>query len=193
VCKWIRAFALACAVLLGPATKENLMTTTTSTAPSTSKLSPHLVWLFAFGAVAAGVGSSFALAGFGQKVTAAVYFGIVALGGFGSTYLTRASVTRSVLVFLGAALTAAVAYYFLVDYIFRTATTVMSDAVSGGQAHADGVKAGAVFGHFFGMFAAIVVFLETSVAGVAGVIAGRKAAAGGIASLSRGGGVRIRI
>jgi hypothetical protein len=166
-------------------------TTTTSTA-TTTKLSPNLVWLFATAAVAAGIGSSFALAGLGQKATAAIYFGIVAIGGFVSTYATRASITRAVMAFLSVALLAAVAYYFLVDYVFRTATTTMTDAMSGGAAHADGARAGSVFGHMFGVVVAMLVFLETGVAGVVGIVAGRKAATGGATALSRGG-VRIRI
>jgi hypothetical protein len=172
------------------------MTTTTPTTPTTTtttpKLSANLVWLFALAAVAAGIGSSFALAGLGQKVTAAIYFGVVAVGGFASTYLTRATITRAVFAFLGVALVAAIAYFFLIDYIFRTATTTMTDAMSGGAAHAEGAKAGSVFGNVFGVFAAVIVFLETGVAGVVGIIAGRKAATSGVAGVARSG-VRIRI
>jgi hypothetical protein len=170
---------------------DHMTTSTTPSTPST-KLSPNLVWLFALVAVAAGIGISYALAGLGQKVTAAVYFGVVAIGGFASTYTTRATIMRGVLAFLGIALVAAVAYYFLVDHIFSTATTTMSDAMSGGAAHAEGEKAGSALGHTFGMFVAIIVFLETSVAGVVGVVAGRKAATGGMASVARSG-VRVRI
>ena len=155
------------------------MTTTT-----TSKLSSHTIWLFAFGSIAAGIAASFALSGLGQKVTAAAYFAIVAIGGFASTYLTRARVRGAVLAFLTAAAVAAVAYFFLVDHIFRTATTVLSDAVSGGQAHAQGAQAGAVFGRVFGVFVAALVFLETIVAGIAGAVAGAKSRGqGGLAAL----------
>ena len=42
-----------------------------------TKLSPHTTWLFAFGSIAAGIISSYALSGLGQKVTAAVDFAIV--------------------------------------------------------------------------------------------------------------------
>lgn len=155
-----------------------------TTSTPTSKLSPHATWIFAFAAVAAGIGASFALSGLGQKVTAAVYFAIVAIGGFGSMYLTRARMGGAVLAFLGAAVVAAVAYFFLVDHIFRTATTVMTDAVSGGQAHEQGVQAGAMFGRVFGIFVAAMVFLETSVAGVIGAFAGWKSRGqGGLAAL----------
>lgn len=154
---------------------------TTATSP---KLSPHTTWLFAFGSIACGIATSFALSGLGQKVTAAVYFAIVAIGGFAATYLTRARVRGAILAFLTAAAVAAVAYFFLVDHIFRAATTVVTDAVSGGQAHAQGVQAGAMFGRVFGLFVAAIVFLETAIAGLAGSIAGAKSRGqGGLAAL----------
>jgi hypothetical protein len=157
------------------------MTTTTE-----SKLSAHTTWLFAFGAIATGIAVSYALAGLGQKVTAAVYFGIVALGGFGSTYLTRARTGGAILAFLVGAAVAAGSYYLLVDHIFRDATTVMSDAVSGGQAHAQGVQAGAQLGKTMGIFVAAIVFLETIVAGIAGAVAGVKSRGqGGLAAIGR--------
>jgi len=145
------------------------MTTTTN-----SKLSPATTWLFAFGSIAAGIATSYALSGLGQKVTAAVYFAIVAIGGFASTYMTRARVRGAVLAFLTAATVAAISYFFLVDHLFKTATVVMSDAVSGGQAHEQGVAAGATFGKVFGVFVAVIVFLETTVAGIAGAVTGAK-------------------
>jgi hypothetical protein len=151
---------------------------------NSTKLSPHTTWLFAFGAVAAGIATSFALQGLGQKVTAAVYFAVVALGGFASTYLTRARLRGAVLSFVVAATAAAIGYFFLVDHIFSTATTVMTDAVSNGQAHEQGVKAGAAFGKMFGVFVAVIVFLESIVAGIGGAIAGDKTRGqGGLAAL----------
>ena len=154
------------------------------TTQAPSKLSPHTIWLFAFGSIAAGIASSYALSGFGQKVTAGVYFAVVAIGGFASTYLTRARIRGAVLAFLTAAAVAAVAYVFLVDALFRTATTTMSDVVSGGQAHAQGVAAGAAMGKVFGIFVAAVVFLETIVAGIGGAIAGSKSRGeGGLVAL----------
>ena len=155
-----------------------------TTASDSNKLSSHTTWLFAFGSIAAGIATSYALSGLGQKVTAAVYFAIVAIGGFASTYLTRARVRGAVLSFLTAATVAAIAYFFLVDHIFRATTTVMTDAVSGGQAHVQGVQAGAMFGRVFGIFVAAIVFLETTVAGIAGSIAGAKSRGGsGLAAL----------
>lgn len=146
-----------------------------------TKLSAHTTWLFSFGAIAAGIGASYATAGFGQKVTAAVYFAIVAIGGFASTYLTKARVRGAVLSFLTAGAVAAVAYYFLVSSMFSTATQVVADA---GGAHAEGVKAGAKLGNMFGIFVAVIVFLESIVAGIGGAIAGDKArGAGGLAAL----------
>jgi hypothetical protein len=117
-------------------------------------------------------------------VTAAVYFGLVAIGGFGSTYLTNARIRGGVLAFLIAGAVAGVSYFFLVDHIFRTITTTAIDATSMGQAHAQGVDAGNVFGRTFGIFAGAMVFLETIVAGIGGAVAGSKAkGSGGIAAL----------
>ena len=155
------------------------------TTANSQKLSSHTIWLFAFGSVAAGIASSYAVAGLGQKVAAGIYFALVAIGGFASTYLTRARVRGAVLAFLTAATVAAIGYFFLVDHIFRTATTTLTDAVSGGAAHADGAKAGAVFGKTFGIFVAVIVFLETIVAGIGGAVAGGKVRGqGGLSALS---------
>jgi hypothetical protein len=139
-----------------------------------SKLSPHTIWLFAFLSIAAGIATSYALSGLGQKVTAAVYFGIVAIGGFLSTYLTRARVRGAVLAFLAGGAVAAIAYYMLVNRIVADATTVMSDAASGGAATTEGAKAGATLGKTMGIFVAAIVFLETIVAGIGGAVAGSK-------------------
>jgi hypothetical protein len=161
-----------------PPPKEIFMTTTQT------KLSPHTTWLFAFGSIATGIVASYALSGLGQKVTAAVYFAIVAIGGFASTYLTRARLGGAILAFLAAAAVAAISYFFLVDHIFRDATTVLADGVSGGQAHAQGLEAGAQLGKTMGIFVAVLVFLETIVAGIAGSIAGAKSrGAGGLQAL----------
>jgi hypothetical protein len=151
-----------------------------------NKLSQHTTWLFAFGSIAAGIAVSYALAGLGQKVTAAVYFAIVALGGFGATYFTRARAGGAVLTFLVGAAVAAAGYYVLVDHLFSTATSVMSDAVSGGQAHEQGLQAGAQIGKTMGIFVAAIVFLETLVAGIAGSVAGLKArGSSGLAAIGR--------
>jgi hypothetical protein len=149
-----------------------------------AKLSPHTTWLFAFGAVVAGIGLSFALSGLGQKVTAAVYFAVVAIGGFASTYLTRATVRGAVLSFVTAGLVAAVAYYLLVSHVVASATTTLGTAASGGAAASEAAKAGGTFGAVFGVVAAVVVLVESLVAGIGGAIAGNKVRAqGGLASL----------
>lgn len=149
-----------------------------------TKLSPHTTWLFAFGAVAVGIGASYATAGFGQKVAAAVYFAVVAIGGFASTYFTRARVRGAVLSFLTAATVASIAYFFLVDAIFSGATSAVADATQTGTAHAQTVDAGAKMGKIFGIFVAAIVFLETIVAGIGGAFAGNKVRGqGGFAAL----------
>ncbi|HEY5921326.1 MAG TPA: hypothetical protein VIV11_06635 [Kofleriaceae bacterium] len=150
-----------------------------------NKLSPHTTWLFAFGSVAAGIAASYALNGLGTKVTAAVYFALVAIGGFASTYLSRARVRGAVLSFFTAAAVAAVAYFFLVSSLFEQTTTVMTDTVSGGAATAEGAKAGAAMGKTFGIFVAAIIFLETIVAGIGGAIAGGKLRGqGGLSALT---------
>jgi hypothetical protein len=155
-----------------------------STSSASTKLNPQLTWLFALGALVVGVAVAYALSGLGNKVVAGAYAAIVGAAGFASTYLTRARVRLAVLAFLGAAAIAAVAYFYLVSHVFRTATTVMTDVASGGQAHAEGVKVGGIFGNFFGVFAGIVAFIETAVAGIGGAIAGDKAKAQGGISLA---------
>ncbi len=150
------------------------------------KLSPHTTWLFAFGSIAAGLGISYALSGLGQKATAAVYFAIVALGGFAATYLTRARTAGAILSFTVGAAIAAATYFLLVDHLVSAATTVMSDAVSAGQAHQQGVQAGAQLGKEMGIFVAVIVFIETLVAGIGGAAAGAKArGTGGLEAISR--------
>jgi hypothetical protein len=60
----------------------------------------------------------------------------------------------------------------------------MVDATSAGQAHAQGVEIGAQMGHTMGIFVAVIVFLETIVAGIGGAIAGWKSRnAGGLQAL----------
>ncbi len=144
------------------------------TTNSDSKLSRHAVWLFAFGSIAAGIGASYALQGLGQKATAAIYFAIVAVGGFLSTYLTRARTGGAIAAFLVAGAAAGAGYYFLIASLTKTATTVMGDAVSAGAAHAQMSEAGAQMGQTLGLFIAAIVFLETIVAGIGGAVAGTK-------------------
>jgi hypothetical protein len=150
-----------------------------------NKLSQHTTWLFAFGSIAAGIATSYALSGLGSKVTAAVYFGLVAIGGFLSTYLTKAKTGGAILSFLAGSVVAAGGYYFLISSLFSSATTAMGDMASAGQAHAQASQAGAQMGHTMGIFIAAIVFLETIVAGIGGAIAGAKSRnAGGVQALS---------
>ena len=152
---------------------------------SNQKMSSHMVWVFALGSVAAGIGASYAASGLGQKATAAVYFAIVAIGGFLSTYLTKARVRGAVGAFLTVAAIAAVTYFFLVDHVFRTATVAVTDAASGGEAHAQGVQAGATFGKLFGIIVGAVVFFETIIAGITGAVVGDKSRGqGGLAAMA---------
>ena len=87
--------------------------------------------------------------------------------------------------FLTGAAVASVAYFFLVSSLFEQATTVASDAVSGGAATSEGAKAGAAMGKTFGIFVAVMVFLETIIAGIGGAVAGGKVRGqGGLSALS---------
>ena len=151
---------------------------------SNQKLSSHMVWVFALASVAAGIGASYAASGLGQKAAAAIYFALVAIGGFASTYLTKARVRGAVLAFITVGAIAAVAYFMLMSSIVATATTAVSDAASGGQAHAQGAQAGATFGKMFGIIVGAVVFLETIVAGITGAVIGDKSRGqGGLAAI----------
>jgi len=141
---------------------------------STPSLHPQMPWLFAFGAVAIGIGVGFLTRSLNPKISAAIYAGIVGLAGFGSMYLTRARLGTAILAFFVAAAACAGLYYALVSSIMGDATSVMTDAVSGGQAHEEGVKIGTTFGRFFGVFAAAIAFLETFVGGVIGAVAGSR-------------------
>ena len=146
---------------------------------SNQKLSSHMVWLFALGSVGAGIGASYAASGLGQKAAAAVYFAVVAIGGFASTYLTHARVRGAVAAFLAVGAIAAVAYFMLVDQFFRTAATAVTT-------DAQGAQAGATFGKFFGIVIGAVVFLETIVAGITGAVVGSKVKAnGGLPAVAR--------
>ena len=151
---------------------------------SNQKLSSHTVWLFALTSVAAGIGASYAASGLGQKAAAGIYFALVAIGGFASTYLTKARVRGAVAAFLTVGAVAAVVYFMLINSAVSQATTAMADATSGGQAHAQSAQAGATFGKFFGIIVGAVVFLETIVAGITGAVIGNKTRGeGGIAAL----------
>lgn len=151
---------------------------------SNQKLSSHLVWVFALGSVAAGIGASYAASGLGQKAAAAIYFALVAVGGFTATYMTQARVRGAVAAFLTVGAIAAVTYFFLVNSMVATATTAVADAASGGQAHEQSAQAGATFGKFFGIIVAVVVFLETIVAGITGAVIGDKVRGqGGLAAM----------
>ncbi len=142
------------------------------TTNDSNKLSPHTTWLFAIGSIAAGIGVSYAASGLGQKATAAIYFAIVALGGFLSTYLTRARMRGAVLAFLVGSVVAAGGYYFLIEHLVAATTSAVTDSLGG--VHSEGAKAGAALGKTMGVFVAIIVFLETIVAGIGGAFAGAK-------------------
>ena len=75
------------------------------------RLSHHYVWLFALVAVVGGVGLSFATAGAGVKVSAAVFFAFVGLMAFLGAYLTRATALQAIGPFLLASGALGAIYY----------------------------------------------------------------------------------
>lgn len=156
---------------------------------SRPSLHPQTTWLFAFGAVAIGIGVGYLARGLPQKIQIAIYGAIVGSAGFASIYLTRARLRQAVLAFFVAAVACAGLYYLLVSSLMRDATLMMTDAVSGGQAHDQGVQVSGTFGRFFGVFAAAVAFLETFIGGVAGAVFGNslreKAPSPGLAGAAR--------
>ncbi|MDQ3338609.1 MAG: hypothetical protein M4D80_25880 [Myxococcota bacterium] len=144
---------------------------------SNQKLSSHMVWVFALASVAAGIGASYAASGLGQKAAAAIYFALVAIGGFASTYLTKARVRGAVLAFITVGAVAAIAYFFLINSVVASATTAVTDGAQNAQA-------GATFGKMFGIIVGAVVFLETIVAGITGAVIGDKTRGqGGLAAI----------
>jgi hypothetical protein len=143
----------------------------------TGKLNSNLVWLFALGAILLGVGGGYVTSGMGTKVSTAVFLGVFSIAGFCAAYLTQAGTGKAIGAMVLAAVGTAVIYYFVISAI--TAKAV--DVAAMGQ----GGDAGGVMGSFFGGFAAVIVLLETLVAGIAGALVGRKAKAGGLAQVAR--------
>jgi len=148
------------------------MSSTSTARPNA--LHPSMTWLFAFGAVAIGIGVGFITRHMSPKISAAIYAAIVGAAGFGSMYLTRARLRDAVLAFFVAAVACAALYYLVVSSVIGGATTALADGVSGGQQHGQAAQMGSFFGRFFGVFAAAVAFLETLIGGIAGAIWGNK-------------------
>ncbi len=98
--------------------------------------------------------------------------------------MTRARLGGAIAAFVVGAAIAAGAYFELVQHLMSAGVSAMTDVTSAGQAHAQGVEAGAAMGKMFGIFVAVVVFLETIVAGIGGAVAGSKSRSGeGLAAL----------
>jgi hypothetical protein len=136
------------------------------------KLNGNLVWAFALGAIVLGIAAAWLTAGMGNKVSAAVYFGVFAAAGFLSVFLTRSKTGVGVLAFGVAAVASGLIYYFIVSSIISGATAEMATAVGG--AADDASKAGSVMGSTMGLFAAGLIFLDTLVAGIGGCLVGAK-------------------
>ncbi|HEY4057915.1 MAG TPA: hypothetical protein VGM39_14975 [Kofleriaceae bacterium] len=156
---------------------------TNSTGP---KLSPHLTWLFAIGAVLLGTGAYMVLP-HTSKVGGYAYFGIIALGGFLATFLTRAKTGGAVLSFLVASLGAAAGYYLVIAKAASVAASTITTGSAADVAAAQHAVNG--LGSIMGGFVAVIVFLVTFVPGTIGASVGSavrgKPGAMGAASLAR--------
>jgi hypothetical protein len=96
------------------------------------KLAPHLVWLFALGAVGAGLGVSYATLSSGGWVAAiafAVVFGGIACA---AAWLTRSTTFQAVTPFVVASVGLAVIYFIIVKRAVTDAVGSSSIADAGG-------------------------------------------------------------
>ena len=127
------------------------------------KLHGGFAILFAVVAIGAAIGLFHLTANMDQKIANALFFGTFGIAGFLSTFVTQAKTLVAALVFAAAAAATAAFYYVLIADIMGAVTTVAGA----------GDKAGEV-SSFFGTFGAVIIGVETLVAGVAGAIAGGK-------------------
>jgi hypothetical protein len=137
------------------------------TSTSTQKLAPAFAWLFAAAAVVLGFGSGYLTSGMGWKVSSAVFFGIFFIGGAAATYATRAKTGMAILAFILAAVVVAAAYYLVIAHIASTAANAVG-------ADAQGKQAASTMGNIMGSFVAVIAFIDTLIAGIAGCIVGGK-------------------
>lgn len=150
---------------------------------SSQKLPASTVWLFALGAAALAVGTSFLTTSLPWHVAQGIYFGIFAVAGFLATYLTRAGTGLGVLAFLAGSAAVGALYFIVVAQAVDAATasaTVLADDATRAQT----AEASATMGTVMGGFIAAVSFLATAIAGIGGCVAGsRFKRSGGLAAL----------
>jgi hypothetical protein len=140
-----------------------------------AKIGSGWVWAFALAAAVLGVGSGYLTSGMDWKIGSAVYFGIFAIAGFASMYLTSATTGTGVIAFLLAAIATAVFYYVLITYALDTVTGAVVDSGGGDAAARETAKdAGGTFAGMFGMIVAGINGVGTAVAGISGCVAGSK-------------------
>ncbi len=128
-----------------------------------NRLGAGWVWLFALGAVLLGIGSAYATAGLGAKVSSAIYFGVFLACGFAATVLTKAKALVCVAAFLLASIASGAAYYWVAMQAMVDATNALGAGEAGGA-----------LGAAVGIFVAIVTFGVSARGGVGGVIAGHR-------------------
>jgi hypothetical protein len=143
-----------------------------------NRFAPSASWLFALFALVLAFATAYATKNMPPKISAAIYAAIVGAAGFAAGFTTKARVRSNVLVFVVMGVVVAIGYYWLVSHIFSAAINTVTDATvaAGGNvaAKANGEQAAGVMGKFFGIFAAIIGFLETTIIGIGGAIAGNK-------------------
>ncbi len=127
------------------------------------KLGAGYAWLFAFAALALGAASAYVTAGFGAKVSSAVYFGVFVLSGFAATALTKAHAMMSVVAFVLASAASAAAYYWVAAQAMADATSALGAADAGGA-----------LGAAVGAFVAVITFIVSAAGGVSGTLAGAR-------------------
>ena len=128
------------------------------------KLNAHYVWLFALAAVFIGLGSAYATAGMGAKVSSGLYFGTFLVSSFAATALTKAKAAMSLTAFLGASVLSAAAYYLIALQAVADATQALGAAEAGGM-----------LGAALGIFVAVITFFVSAAGGVSGALAGLRA------------------
>ena len=142
------------------------------------KLAPAFAWLFAAAAAVLGLGSSYVTSGMGWKVSSGVFFAIFFLAGAAATFATRARAGIAILAFLLAAVAVGGTYYLIIAHA-ASAVAASAGADAQGQAAAGSV------GNVLGGFVAVIAFLDTLVAGIAGCVVGAKARSGGLVPATR--------
>ena len=126
-----------------------------------SKLSPHIVWLFAAAALAVAIGATYAVHATSWKVYAGIYFVLFGGGAFAAGMLTRASAVQTILPFAAASAGLGAFYYA----VFAKVASAAGDSF-GSSAGGAASKLALVIG--------AVVFIDALAASIGGAVSGMK-------------------